>query len=295
MPSLLTAKDQEIWTQRIRREEGVNTKVNKDGFSVRCAIKSVDVPKRFKPGHVDPTKPETMDGFHPGSKHHTDLKQLLVKEQAQLRDKLKWPDTSAQDHGWYQKDPATGATQPGRSSIAGALPRAGFGWVPKPQDEPLPEYDQVPSRKQVERPPFAFTSKEALHAVRQKSMERGGPARGGSHAGADRRAQSLGLPSSSPVVVSGHPSLPGGSRLTLAGKAASTPSLVKSKPDANILPEDDLEGLEAAMKRSRIFMNRHGSYKWYKPLGNSDVSAFVDAYTKCWAKPFYAKSSAKGN
>jgi len=296
MPAILTAKDQLIWTQRIRREEGVNTKVNKDGFSVRSAIRSVDVPKRFKPGHVDPTKAETMDGFHPESKHASDLKGLLDKAQARPQDKLKWPDTSAQDHGWYQKDPATGATQPGRTSIAGALPRAGFGWMETPQDSPLPDYHQVPPSKPIERPPFAFTSKEALQAVREKSMARGGPVRGGTHAGADRRALSVGLGNSKQVVVSGHPSLPGGSRLTLAGRAASTPSLAKPKIDtSNQSGDEDLESLEAAMKRNRIFMNRHGSYKWYKPLGNSDVSAFADAYTKSWGVQLYAKASAKGN
>jgi len=298
MPSFLTSKDQLLWSQRIEKER-INEKVNPESYQIRSAINHLDVAKRFKPGHIDPKNPAVADGFHPASKYAKELKMRLEKAEAPLRDRVMFPETCMQEQGWYQKDPARGPEKEGRTSIAGALPIVGIGWSHKPGNvsslEPLfsgtithalPEEVPRPIQK-VERPPFAFMSLEAARAVNAKNAQRGtATVRGGSHVGADKRAQL-------------RASDPGSSSLSAAGRSASTPALSsRSTGKAGGAGAEDLTssnpGLEEAMNRQRIFMNRNPKYSWYVPLGNCDVSAFVDNYTKAFGLPYYGRANMGG-
>merc|ERR1719326_52026 len=166
-----------------------------------------------------------------------------------------FPETCAQDHGWYQKDPAQGPERSGRTSIAGALPRAGIGWMEKPVSKP--QHEDTPT-----------SNEKARH--RKAGDHRSGGHRGTALGGTSGRAsESLAHLSRNPgkVLITGHPSLPGGTTLSIAGRSASTPSVGRSgwacsRSTAN----EDLASsvaLDDAMKRSRIFMNRHGKYQWY--------------------------------
>lgn len=293
--AFLTAKDQLIWTQRIQKEESKKTPVDPNSFSIRSAISHMDVAKRFKPGHIDHGHAPPNDGFHPDSAPAAELKKRLEHAAAPLRDKVMFPETAYQDHGWYQKDPAHGPERQGRSSIAGALPRAGFGWNLKPCDVELPEErtqgvvkDPYKNQgKPVERPPFAFVSPAALKKVREQRAASGNTlVRGNAHCGADRRADGLGTLQ------------PGSSPLGTAGRSASMPALGRgSAPSTSgSEPEDKstAKSFEKAMERHRIFMNRNPKYSWYVPTSNSDVSLFVDNYTKSFGMPFYGKQSQKG-
>jgi len=320
---ILTAKDQLIWTQRIGKEEKVNTKVNPDGFSVLAAIRSMDVPRRFKPGHSDPTKPPPDEQFPQGSKMREELEFRLKESEAPRRDRYMWPDSSYQDHGWYQKDPARGPEKRGRGTIAGYMPMAhcrGIGWRDKVYENKVykkiapsglesldPKNDdkeyklQPPKERPPERKPFAFISLEAKQKVVDNAREAShdGAARG-SNSHLDQRAQSLGvLGTATDLARKGTvpPTVLGGARLLEAQRAISEGQLGIMTSGSKIKNPDDhicSESFEKAMARHRIFMSRNPKYKWYVPLGNSDVSKYVDDFTKAMGLPFYGKSSQKG-
>jgi len=279
MPGLYTAKDHFLWAQRIKKEE-VNAKVNPDSFSVRAAIRSEDVPRRFKPGHVDPTKSFVEEGLDPASKLGEEFKSRLLEASVPLRGRLMFPETCAQDHGWFQKDPAQGSEQNDRTTTAGALPRfsAGIGWIAPPSVATTPKANAV---SKGHRAASHGSTGKRTHSL----MGKGGHATG---AHAQHRK----------FLVTGHPSLPGGSILTLAGRSASASELHRGawgRSTSEAIKATTISpALEEAMDRSRMFMNRHAKNQWYRPLGNSDVSQFVDAYTKCWGVQLYGKASAKG-
>jgi hypothetical protein len=313
---LLTAKDQICWTQRIQKEEGVNTKVNPDGFSVHAAVRTLDVPRRFKCGHVDPHRPPPDEGFKPGSEMRKELDLCLIDKEAPRRDRYLWPDSSYQDHGWYQKDPARGPEKRNRTTMTGQLPTCnGIGWRDKRYEDKVykkiapeglhslsaaneKEYQEKPPPPRpggpADRPPFAFVSREAMKAVHAKNAHRGGIVRGGEHPHADRRCRSLGVLGSSTDPTPKPPSTPSGGKVLAASRATSEGALGVMSSGSKIRNADDhicTESFDAAMARGRIFMNRNPKYNWYVPLSNSDVSQYVDHFTKAFGLPYYGKSS----
>jgi len=313
---LLTAKDQLIWTQRIEKEEGVNTKVNPDGYSVHGAMRTLDVPRRFKCGHIDPSKPAPDEGFELGSKLRKDVEHCLREKDAPRRDRYLWPDSSYQEHGWFQKDPAKGPEKRNRTTLTGAIPaHHGIGWRDKMYEDKVykklapeglfslsaandKEYADKPPPPRpggpADRAPYAFISREAMAKAHAKMSERGGGiVRGNSHCGAERRAASMGLigsasdPTEKPVATAS------GGKLLAASRAVSEGNLGVMTQGSKIKCADDhicTASFDAAMERQRIFMNRHPQYKWFVPLTNSDVAQYIDHYTKCFGKPYYGKS-----
>lgn len=310
---ILTAKDQLIWTQRIGKERSVNTKVNPDGFSVLGSISVLDVPKRFKPGHFDPSRPQPDEGFEKGSKLRDELEFRLREREAPRRDRYLWPETQYQEHGWYQKDPARGPEKRGRTTMTGAVPTShGIGWRDTRYEDKVykklapdglyslsaandKEYkDKPPPPRPVARAPFAFVSREALEKVIADKNKTGGTVRGGTHPHADRRSQSLGVIGSATDPTPKAATLASGTKVLAASRSVCEGSLGAMSGGSKMGNADDhicTEKFDAAMARGRIFANRHPKYQWYVPLGNSDVSAYVDNYTKAIGKPFYGKSN----
>lgn len=315
---ILTSKDQITWTQRIEKEEKVNTKINPDGFSVLGAISKLDVPRRFKPGHIDPHRPPPDEGFKKGTKDRKELEFRLREREAPRRDRYLWPETDYQEHGWFQKDPASGPEKPGRTTMTGTLPKTnGIGWRDKRYEDKVykkiaPEglhslsaandkeyFEKPPPPRPVERPPFAFVSREAMQKVHAKrAQEGGGIVRGGEHSGADRRSRSLGVLGHATDPTPKAPTTPSGSRLLAANKSISEGQLGVMTTGSKIHNPDDhlcTESFDGAMARQRIFRNRHPKNQWYTPLGSTDATHYVDHFTKCFGLPFYGKSSQKGD
>jgi len=312
---LLTSKEQLIWTQRIELEEGVNTKVNPEGYSVHGAIRTLDVPKRFKPGHVDPTKTRNDEGFPEGSKLKKSLDFCLAERDAPRRDRFLWPDTAYQEHGWFQKDPARGPEKRDRTTLTGAMPiHNGIGWRDKRYEEKVykkiapeglfslsaandKEYVEKPPPPRVggpaDRAPYAFVSREALaKVVADRKAREQGTVRGNMHCGADRRANSLGVIGTATDPTDKAPSTPSGGRVLAASRAISEGTLHKfSKPQ--MVADDHLctESFDDALARQRIFMNRQPQYKWYVPLTQNPITTYVDHFTKSFGKPYFGKSA----
>jgi hypothetical protein len=314
---LFTAHSQLLWSQRIEKEEKVSCKRNPDGFSVHAAVRSLDVPKRFKPGHCDPTKPPPDEGFPEGSKMKQELDFHLRDQEAPRRDRYLWPDSSYQEHGWFQKDPAKGPEKRNRKTLTGALPKNnGIGWRDKVYEDKVykklapeglhslsaandKEYKEKPPPPRpggpAERAPFAFISREAMQKVMADRAEKGGGiVRGGTHCGADRRANSVGAMGSATDPTAKPPTTATGSRVLAANRSISEGALGVMSRGSTIKNADDhicTESFDAAMARQRIFMNRQPQYKWYVPLGNCDVTKFGDHFTKAFGLPYYGKAA----
>lgn len=315
--SMLTANDHLLWTQRIEKENPVNAKVNPDGFDLHGAIRKMDVPKRFKPGHSDPSKSPPDEGFEPGSKMRKKLEACLVEKEATRRDRYLWPETCYQEHGWFQKDPARGPEKRDRTTMTGALPNFnGIGWRDKRYEDKVykkiapdglfslsaandKEYHVKPPKPRpggpADRPPYAFVSREAMKvAMEQANKTKGGIVRGNSHCGAERRAESLGVFGHATDPTAKAPLTPSGSKVLAACRSISEGNLGVMSQGSQIANPDDHIGTKSfddAMARHRIFMSRHPQYKWYVPLSNSDVGRYVDHYTKAFGQQYYAKSS----
>jgi len=313
--SLLTAKDQLIWTQRIEKEREAHQPASLDGFSVLGAMGVLDVPRRFKPGHIDPSKAPPDEGFELGSKMRKEVEFRLREKDAPRRDRYLWPDSAYQEHGWFQKDPARGPEKRGRTTLTGAPTTNGIGWRDKMYENKVykklapcglfslsaendKEYHEKPPPPRPvgigTRPPFSFVSQEALAKVIAKKNEEGGTVRGNSHCHADRRAQSIGVIGSATDPTAKANTVASGTKVLAANRSISEGCLGVMSRGSTIKNADDhicTDSFDSAMKRGRIFANRHPQYKWYVPLGNSDVSQYVDNYTKCFGKPFYGKSS----
>jgi len=78
------------------------------------------------------------------------------------------------------------------------------------------------------------------------------------------------------------------SKLAQAGKrqVRRAGSLPAFEPHRRFVTQE--KALGQAVDRSRLFLNCP-SNKWYKPLSNSDVAKFADAYTKAFGVGLYAK------
>lgn len=125
----LTAVEHTLWRDRIRKEV-VNASINRDGFSVRAAVRSQDVPMNFKPGHMNPA--DVNDGSCPvgsSSSMARDLRAALSAQTASPRQRLLWPETAQHEVGWFQQSPVDGLPSGERGTFSGVSPRGGVGWL----------------------------------------------------------------------------------------------------------------------------------------------------------------------
>lgn len=268
-----TTRDQILWSQRVIKEDKVNAKVNPHGFSMRNAVTSLDVPKKFKPGHCHPKDAAPASGFDPsvlgwtpGGKDVKELQSLLAGQVALPRERHLFPETSQEAYGWLQR-PVDGSRAPARTTMAGAMPKAGLGWSKGGDtswDDPsLPAPSTGGRRRGAAAPavvpPFAAVSSAAKKAAAQKASDR-------------KRTNSEG------------PSSPARSATSAVSRARSTPSL-RAQP-----PKDSDASIDAAMAKVRPYLNASSeSRRWYHPLATCDVCDFADAYTQSWGVQLYAR------
>lgn len=276
-----TNRDQILWAQRVDKER-VNAKVNPDGFSMRNAVTSLDVPKKFKPGHCHPKDAAPASGFDPsvlgwtpGGKEVTELQSLLAGQLALPRERHLFPETSQEAYGWLQR-PVEPSRAPGaRTTLAGALPKGGIGWNPgggSSWDDPALPPPSTGGRRRGAAPavvpPFAAVSSAAKKAAAEKvrSQLRSSTSAGGA------------------VARSEAPSSPAPSALSRASRAQSLPSL-KVRPK-----ENSDASIDAAMAKVRPFLNASSeTRRWYHPLSTCDVCEFADKYTTSWGVQLYAR------
>lgn len=124
---ITTSKGQFLWRQRIAKERAHFSPNKRENFSVRSALRVLDVPSKFKPGHIDPHAKGQVQGLDAATE-----RSLRADVAAKLRapnEQLMWPETEQHQVGWHAK-----ASGPGglpyeeRGTMFGLAPRLGLGW-----------------------------------------------------------------------------------------------------------------------------------------------------------------------
>eukprot|EP00929_Paragymnodinium_shiwhaense_P014573 TRINITY_DN122493_c0_g1_i1.p1 TRINITY_DN122493_c0_g1~~TRINITY_DN122493_c0_g1_i1.p1 ORF type:complete len:317 (+),score=74.32 TRINITY_DN122493_c0_g1_i1:77-1027(+) len=301
------------WTQRIRKEEKINAK-SVPTFSVRAAVSVDDVPKKFKPGHMDHTQamrggPDLQPGEQLSDSMAMESRKWITRQQALPQERHQFPESRGQEIGWcLQKAGGGGRSVPYGSDAS----KLGLGWLQKDghggpttklaaqkaEGQPLPPYEEVPRvrrskdnniREEMGVPPYATinTMEEimAMRTGRNVLLER----RSLLHP--SRKKTEGRSASAAPSRKSGgrHGFQPSGRQGDHSGGGLSkSVSLPDVQADATSLLSDQEQNVAKAMARSRTFLNGPHN-KWYHPLSQSDVAQFANAYTECWGTCMFHK------
>lgn len=122
--NLVFLSGQQNWRNRIKKEERVNAKLHGQ-FSVRTALRSLDIPKLFKPCQVDPEDARQPAKLDPATEHI--LRADIAAKIATPREYLLWPETSQHDVGWLHGRTGDMPFSERRTFVA-PEPKVGFGW-----------------------------------------------------------------------------------------------------------------------------------------------------------------------
>lgn len=275
-----TAADHILWSQRIQKE-GINAKTRPEGFSVRAAVSVPDVPSKFKPGQMDPREasgagfdPRTI-GWDPKGTMTTEFRRCMNQQKACPRERHMFPETCQQEIGWIQAQ--RGKLQQ-RSEPAGSRPtRLGIGWLAKDGHGGV----MAAAAEKASNDSCVVLPTEVANKKIRKSKD--GNVR-----------EELGVPPYATYVPCAQwenmappsPSRTNSKHKDGLQKYSSLPALQVDSTKRFVSQE---RALETALARSRQFLNGPQNH-WYKPLSNSDVAQFADAYTKAWGSGLYCKS-----
>lgn len=124
---ITTSKGQFLWRQRIAKERAHFSPNKRENFSVRSALRVLDVPSKFKPGHIDPHEKGRVQGLDAATERS--LRADVAAKSRAPNEQLMWPETEQHQVGWHAK-----ASGPGglpyeeRGTMFGLAPRLGLGW-----------------------------------------------------------------------------------------------------------------------------------------------------------------------
>eukprot|EP00933_Yihiella_yeosuensis_P024854 TRINITY_DN19272_c1_g1_i2.p1 TRINITY_DN19272_c1_g1~~TRINITY_DN19272_c1_g1_i2.p1 ORF type:complete len:243 (-),score=54.06 TRINITY_DN19272_c1_g1_i2:342-1070(-) len=120
-----TTRGQKLWRVRIRKENYINGH-SKGEFSVRSALKKLDVPMKFKPEQVDPADTGPVTGLDPETERL--LRADIAAKMARPSEFLLWPETDQHQVGWHAQASGTGLPLEERGTLSALSPRLGVGW-----------------------------------------------------------------------------------------------------------------------------------------------------------------------
>eukprot|EP00435_Cladocopium_sp_Y103_P064669 s507_g26.t1 len=124
---ITTSKGQYLWRQRIAKERAHFSPNKRENFSVRSALRVLDVPSKFKPGHIDPHEKGQVQGLDAATERS--LRADVAAKSRAPNEQLMWPETEQHQVGWHAR-----ASGPGglpyeeRGTMSGLAPRLGLGW-----------------------------------------------------------------------------------------------------------------------------------------------------------------------
>lgn len=127
---VLTVNDSICWSQRIEKEKATAAGVPKSKFSVRAVVNVFDVPHKFKPGHIDPSKPCTKGfdpadyGWEPEGETAKQFRRALLEKDACPRQRFPQPQATSHEVGWLLDTPG----EPKKQAKPAKNPRLGLGW-----------------------------------------------------------------------------------------------------------------------------------------------------------------------
>ncbi|CAE7467187.1 Eef2k [Symbiodinium sp. CCMP2456] len=124
---ITTSKGQFLWRQRIATERSHFQPNKKENFSVRSALRVLDVPSRFKPGQIDPAdQTGPVQGLDSVTERY--LRADIASKLRVPAEQLLWPETAQHEVGWLARAHGPGLPYEERSTMAGLPPRLGVGW-----------------------------------------------------------------------------------------------------------------------------------------------------------------------
>ncbi|CAE8661065.1 unnamed protein product [Polarella glacialis] len=254
--SIMTSAGQQLWTQRIKKEEAVNAQVRRDGFSVRSALKSLNVPEHFKPGQVNPSDilSAMKENANVGLDRDTEraLRADLAARKAPPQDQLLWPETSQHHVGWLAQIKSAGLPLGERGTLVALSPRVGLGWLDSPRGGASSSSAQQPKSQTL--PPITPRL----------------------------------TPRQSQLLAGMSPAAAPGLRSAVKMDLPDPWGLESASPTPRPGSKQD-RAMAEALQRSRQFLNGP-SNPYYRPKGSSDVVAFADLYAKEWGTCLFKNS-----
>eukprot|EP00929_Paragymnodinium_shiwhaense_P037983 TRINITY_DN20140_c0_g1_i1.p1 TRINITY_DN20140_c0_g1~~TRINITY_DN20140_c0_g1_i1.p1 ORF type:complete len:317 (-),score=77.62 TRINITY_DN20140_c0_g1_i1:67-1017(-) len=296
MTSIQTANDIILWRQRVEKENRVNCEPTSGGFSVRSAVATMQVPIRFKPGHVDPAKERDLGGFNPeavgwdpeGAQSKA-FRRAMLETRANPCERFLFPQTSYQEHGWL-------LNQPGELNERFRGPprdKIGIGWRSKTRRGE--ESSVAPSAPPVPADTSTLNAAAALQEALPPMTDAPG-----SCVSATAPAFST-LSASAPAVGSrvsaSQPVNRSASQLSMAAplsqlSAAGASSILSRASSLPALPPKEHkerlawvrrreEKVMKAFAESSRYLNKGArGAKWDRPLGITDATSFQNAFCK---------------
>lgn len=268
---------------------------SKPGFSIRAAVQVEDVPKKFKPGHVNPSKDVSPDGFvpekygwDPAGPDATEFRRCMWFKDAQPRQKYSLPETTYQDLGWIQSSPGPVEERTRRRKL-----RYGLGWQCKPPAEwsassanpPLigPPTSQDPNTLETVDEGavtvLSATAPSRLSATPGSRISAAAPLSRVSAAAPlpEQEAAASQVSVSAPSALS---ALTFCSSSSLPPRSASLPALKPREVEALRLEHREKRAVKA-YEECREYSNiGQRGHRWSRPLGMTDATSFQDNFCK---------------
>lgn len=266
-----TPADQLIWRQLIEKEKSSLRSGPRGGFSLRAAVSREDVPIKFKPGHLDPSKdkPSTKGfdpkayGWDPQGELATEFKRVRKSATADGNQRFLFPLTTAQETGWCLKVPRQ------RRDKSLRLPPADSKADSKP---PLGNADGLdkPAKAEGESRQRRMRRKEGQET--NSSLEEGEPKRE-----LRKRASESQLSAAPPTDLSAAaPSYVSSAMITELSRATSWPGVSKELVDR--VRVQDARVAKAMVEYNRYLCTGDRGLKHHYPLGETDATAYANAF-----------------
>jgi len=259
-----TPADQLIWRQLIQKEKEVQKHAPRSGFSLRFAVNREDVPVRFKPGHIDPSKSDNKGfdpaayGWDPQGELATEFRKCRKGATAPPTKRFLFPETTAQENGWCMKE----ARKRQSSSLSKLPPVSGD----KPAKAKAKVDDETMRRRQLRK-----DMQEA------KIDEEGGEPKRGLGKWASDSQHSAKTPLATELSATA-PSCLSSAMITELSKATSWPGVAKEL--VTRVREQDVKVAEAMVEYNRYLCYGDRGNKHFRPLGETDATAYASAFMK---------------
>jgi hypothetical protein len=312
-----TPADQLIWRQLIEKEKQGARNAPKSGFSVHGAVRREEVPAMFKPGHIDPSKARLNTkgfdpkayGWDPQGDMATEFRRCRKRATAPPTSRFLFPETTAQENGWCQKPP-----KPRRDPRV-KLPPADLKSKAEAFSSHVPADVEGEAAKRHSRQkdqPETVGEKPWKEKLRQLLSDDAEPKRSLGKwasdsqlpvpvpsrvsAAAPAAAKSSHLSAAAPAAVSSHlsaaapaallsqlsaaaPSNLSTAMLTELSRTSSWPGVPKDLVRRAHMQDD---AVAKAMVEFRRYSNQGDrGHKHFYPLGETDATAYANAFTKC--------------
>lgn len=297
---LPTVAESLVWEQRIHKEEHYNARqIGK--FSVRNCVSVLDVPAKFKPGHIDPVKDDkglqrfdpADNGWNPESHDAREFRRCLNSQSAGPRDRQAYPMTTAQEHGWAlapQGNPV--------DRVRSKKNRMGIGWEFK---HPSDWSESTAMAPPVLTEHTKGDAGERADGASHLSAAPPPPPPGGPSSRLSAAPPASVLSNSPPAQLLAAASAARASQLSatapteLSGASASTASCLSratSLPAIGAHPAERLHRQEKRLTRAinesaRYFSRGDRGQLYARPLGMTDATRFDNDFTKAAGVPLY--------